>query len=84
MRKNLRIMFVWFIVGLVLSTGFAGTISWLNRNTNGIHAHEDGRTVFIEGEACVINMDAQDTKILDLNDRYIWCQLLHEDWLATQ
>lgn len=63
----------WNVVPLGLVLFFGVVLFAFIRSTKGIHAHEDRATVYIENEACQINLTKEDTNITELNDRWIWC-----------
>lgn len=80
MIKDLFNIFVLAMVFL----GIFGGIMLASSHTVKVHIHPSDRASYLQGEMCVISMEEQDNNILELNDRYIWCQMKHDEFLKTK
>ena len=81
LRKLTDIQLIFFASVLI---GFALGFSCMDScMQNGIFAEASGNAVYIEGEACTINMTETQDDLSELDQLYMFCAEKHAEYLLS-
>tara|TARA_Y100000310_G_scaffold245103_1_gene250030 strand:+ start:1226 stop:1474 length:249 start_codon:yes stop_codon:yes gene_type:complete len=75
-NRNMHIAIFCFCLGLVLTLW----CTWWTSD-NGVHSNPTGESFYMDGEFCMINMEADDKINAEMNDRFIFCTIKHQEYL---